>query len=117
MTPEGKVLKDIKAWLKAKGITFIRMALQPGVQVGWPDLMVLLPGGMAVFVEVKAAGKKPTPIQKAKLELLSERGFLAFWTDDANDAIRFLLTVMADLAHPAPKASAVGALAVHAEGR
>ena len=29
-----------------------------------PDRLVTLPGGLIVFVEVKAPGKKPTPLQE-----------------------------------------------------
>lgn len=34
----------------------------PG-NAGVPDRLVLLPGGRTVFVELKARGRKPTPLQ------------------------------------------------------
>lgn len=37
----------------------------PG-NVGVPDRMVLFPGGRVIFVEMKAAGKKPTAMQEVQ---------------------------------------------------
>lgn len=49
---------------------------------GMPDRMVLLPGGHIGFVEVKAPGKKPRPLQRARLAFLTELGFKAYVLDD-----------------------------------
>ena len=49
---------------------------------GMPDRIVLLPGGHIAFVEVKAAGKKPRPLQRARLKLLMKLGFKAYVLDD-----------------------------------
>ncbi len=48
---------------------------------GWPDRMVLLPGGVVGFLELKRPGKIPTPLQFQRLRLLSRLGFVADWTD------------------------------------
>ena len=50
---------------------------------GMPDRLVLLPHGKAGFVEVKAPGKKPRPLQLARQRLLTELGFGAYVLDDA----------------------------------
>lgn len=42
---------------------------------GMPDRIVLLPGGRTIFVELKAPGKKPRPLQIKRLRELSFLGF------------------------------------------
>lgn len=49
---------------------------------GIPDRLVLLPGGHIAFVEVKAPGKKPRPLQEARLRQLGMLGFQVFVLDD-----------------------------------
>ena len=47
-----------------------------------PDRLVLLPGGKISFVEVKAPGKEPRPLQVARHGLLRRLGFKVFVLDD-----------------------------------
>ena len=42
---------------------------------GVPDRLVCLPGGQAVFVELKAPGKAPRPIQIHQIGMLKQLGF------------------------------------------
>lgn len=49
---------------------------------GMPDRLVLLPGGHIGFVEVKAPGRKPLPLQLARHKLLLRLGFQVFVLDD-----------------------------------
>ncbi len=48
---------------------------------GIPDRLVLLPGGRMAFVEVKAPGRKPRPLQKARHRLLRQLGFRVYVLD------------------------------------
>ena len=48
---------------------------------GMPDRLVLLPGGMIGFVEVKAPGKEPRPLQVARHGLLRRLGFKVYVLD------------------------------------
>ena len=48
---------------------------------GMPDRIVLMPGGHMAFVEVKAPGKKPRPLQKARHRLLRRLGFKVYVLD------------------------------------
>ena len=52
----------------------------PGVD-GLPDRLVLLPGGKIGFVEVKAPGKEPRPLQVARHGLLRRLGFKVYVLD------------------------------------
>ena len=49
---------------------------------GMPDRIVLLPGGHIGFVEVKAPGEKPRPLQLSRHGLLRRLGFKVFVLDD-----------------------------------
>ena len=49
---------------------------------GMPDRIVLLPGGHIGFVEVKAMGCKPRPLQLARHGLLRRLGFRVYVLDD-----------------------------------
>lgn len=76
--------------------------VSPGMS-GMPDRIVLLPGGHMAFVEVKAPGKVPRPLQKARHRMLRKLGFKVYMLDDANqiggilDEIR--ATSLPDLRH------------------
>ena len=49
---------------------------------GMPDRIALLPDGRIGFVEVKAPGEKPRPLQTARHKLLRRLGFKVFVLDD-----------------------------------
>ncbi len=51
---------------------------------GMPDRLVLLPEGKMAFVEVKAPGKKPRPLQVKRHEMLRALGFQVFVLDCAS---------------------------------
>ena len=48
---------------------------------GMPDRLVLLPRGKIGFVEVKASGKEPRPLQVARHGLLRRLGFKVYVLD------------------------------------
>ena len=48
---------------------------------GMPDRIVLLPGGRMAFVEVKAPGKAPRPLQETRHRLLRQLGFKVYVLD------------------------------------
>lgn len=48
---------------------------------GLPDRMVLLPGGIIFFVEVKTTSKKPTPVQRLIHKRLERLGFAVYVVD------------------------------------
>jgi len=61
---------------------------------GMPDRMVLLPGCRIGFVEVKAPGQKPRPLQQNRHRILRALGFPVFVMDDpaqAEDIVREVL--------------------------
>lgn len=56
--------------------------VSPGF-AGVPDRLVLLQGGKMGFVEVKAPGKHPRPLQDARHRLLRRLGFKVYVLHDA----------------------------------
>lgn len=54
--------------------------VSPGFD-GMPDRIVLLPGGCMAFVEVKAPGEKPRPLQLSRHKLLRRLGFPVYVLD------------------------------------
>lgn len=49
---------------------------------GVPDRIVLMPDGRIGFVEVKAPGQKPRPLQRSRHKLLRVLGYKVFILDD-----------------------------------
>ena len=54
--------------------------VSPGC-LGVPDRIVMMPGGRMGFVELKAPGKKPRPIQARRIRQMREMGFKVFVVD------------------------------------
>ena len=73
---EQKLVKAVRA---AGGIC--PKLVCPGFD-GMPDRLVLLPRCRMGFVEVKAPGKKPRPLQVRRHEMLRHLGFPVFVLDD-----------------------------------
>ena len=54
--------------------------VSPGFD-GVPDRIILLPGGRLAFAELKAPGKKPRPLQAARIEQLRGLGVQVYVID------------------------------------
>ena len=76
-TIEAKLMRTVKSMggLAPKFVS-------PGFD-GMPDRIVLLPHGKMAFVEVKAHGKKPRPLQVRRKSQLESLGFSVYCLDDA----------------------------------
>ena len=58
--------------------------VSPGFD-GVPDRIVLLPHGKFAFVEVKAPGEKPRPLQVSRHKLLRRLGFRVYVLDNESE--------------------------------
>ena len=76
-TIEAKLVKTVRSMggLAPKFIS-------PGLD-GMPDRIVLLKHGRLAFVEVKANGQKPRPLQVRRKRQLEALGFSVYCLDDA----------------------------------
>lgn len=70
---EASIERRLSRKVKAAGGLALKFT-SPG-WAGAPDRLVLLPGGKIVFVELKAPGRKPRPIQLKRHEELRALGF------------------------------------------
>ena len=77
---EKTIEQKFTAAVRTAGGLALKFA-SPGFD-GVPDRIALLPGGRMAFVEVKAPGKKPRPLQKARHRLLRQLGFKVYVLDD-----------------------------------
>ena len=73
---EQKLVAEVK---KAGGICPKWVA--PGFD-GVPDRIAMFPSGKIAFVEVKAPGEKPRPLQRVRHELLRKLGFRVYILDE-----------------------------------
>ena len=64
---------------------FFVFIVSPGND-GVPDRLVVMPGGHIGFVEVKAPGKKPTPLQHVRMRELLSLG-CGVWVLDSLEGI------------------------------
>ena len=76
---ENTVEKKLVNAVKARGGICPKW-VSPGFD-GMPDRIVLLPGRHFGFVEVKAPGEKPRPLQIARHRLLEKLGFHTYVLD------------------------------------
>jgi hypothetical protein len=79
MTEKQIEMKLIKETKKHGGLAL--KFISPGF-VGMPDRILLLPGSKMAFVEVKAPGSKPRPLQRKRHETLRSLGFKVYVLDD-----------------------------------
>ena len=77
---EKTLEKKFVAAVKAAGGIAPKFA-SPGFD-GVPDRLALLPGGRMAFVEVKAPGGKPRPLQEARHRQFRRLGFKVYVLDE-----------------------------------
>lgn len=70
--------------------------VSPGFD-GMPDRIALLPGGHIGFVEVKAPGEKPRPLQLARHGLLRRLGFKVYVLDEEQQIERIIAEIGGDV--------------------
>lgn len=83
-TLEHKFVMEVK---RAGGLAL--KLVSPGFD-GMPDRLLLMDGGRSAFVEVKAPGKKPRPLQRVRHQLLRRMGFHVFVLDEESQIPRII---------------------------
>jgi hypothetical protein len=77
---EKHIEQRLVAAVRARGGLPLKF-ISPGMD-GVPDRLVLLPGGMIAFIELKAPDKKMRPLQVKRKSQLEALGFLVYCIDD-----------------------------------
>ena len=80
---EKEIEKKLTLEAKKRGGLALKF-VSPGFD-GMPDRIVLMPEGKIAFVEVKAPGKHPRPLQMARHKLLRGLGFKVFVLDEEKE--------------------------------
>lgn len=80
---EAKIENKLKIKIENIGGKCLKF-VSPGT-AGVPDRICLFPGGRVLFVETKAPGKKPRPLQKKRHEELKRMGFKVYIADTEDD--------------------------------
>ncbi len=80
--------KLVKAAARELGLRSLKLTLR--YDAGWPDREWLIPGGRPLFMELKAPGERPRPLQMERIATLHRLGYRAVWTDDYDEALEYL---------------------------
>lgn len=94
--------KKIEAWLgkqlKSLGCLYFKF-VSPG-NTGVPDRIIVLPGGLVIFVELKTDRGALSPVQWYQIDRLRDRGagvFILFGMDDAESLVRILKSIVKEV--------------------
>lgn len=82
--------RTIENYLKKRTEALGGVAVKLVGYIGIPDRLLLLPGGRALFVECKAPGGRPRPMQAHWLRRLEKLGFAARVVDSKEDVDELL---------------------------
>lgn len=85
---ESKIEKRLKKEIELIGGKALKF-VSPGV-AGVPDRIVLLPHGRIFFIELKAPGEKPRPIQNKRIKELRALGFRVEIIDSIEKVLEFV---------------------------
>ena len=82
MAQEKAIEQKLVKAVKATGGMCLKF-VSPGTNAV-PDRIILIALGKIAFVEVKAPGEKPRPLQVARIRQIRDLGFKVFVLDDEN---------------------------------
>ena len=80
MTEEKKIEKKLVKRVREIGGLALKF-VSPGYD-GVPDRLILIAYGKIAFVEVKAPGEKPRPLQVSRINKIKSLGFKVYVLDD-----------------------------------
>lgn len=77
---ESNIERNLVTEVKKRGGLAVKL-VSPGLD-GMPDRLLLFPGGILAFVELKAPGKTMGPLQKKRAKQLNLLGFYVYCIDN-----------------------------------
>ncbi len=63
---EKKLVREIK------NLGGLALKFTSSTEAGYPDRLLILPGGVSLWVEIKSKGEKPTKLQKHRITTLKK---------------------------------------------
>lgn len=85
---EKSIEKYLTEQAEANGLLCLKYS-NPNM-VGYPDRLLVLPGGSVIWVELKSKGRKPTKIQQVRIAGLRNRGHYV-WVIDNRKSVDSLI--------------------------
>ena len=85
---EKHIVAKVKQWCDKNGVLYIKFT--PFGSKGWPDTIIVFPGGFHLWVELKRAGKTPRKLQAHRMQQLAAMGALCVWFDNIDSCIDYL---------------------------
>ena len=85
---EKNLERRVKRWLQRRKIRFVKMNLQGNRS--YPDLLIFIPGGAPLLLELKRAGEAPTRLQKKTIKSLAALGYNVGWGDCYEEVIAWI---------------------------
>ena len=76
---ERDIERRLVSEARERGGMAVKLA-SPGID-GLPDRVVLMPDGKMAFVELKAPGRKPRPVQRVRIRQLVAMGYGVYVVD------------------------------------
>jgi hypothetical protein len=98
---EAKFCTQLHKWAVKQCITLEILKLNLSGRRGWPDRMILWERRNAVFVEFKAVGEKPRPLQAYVHNIIDRLGFTVLTYDNAEEALNDVKTIISATTPPA----------------
>jgi hypothetical protein len=89
---EKDIEKKIGDFAKKQGCLYYKFTSPARRAV--PDRMIITPQGVIGFLEIKAKGKKPTPLQQLEIKRLQEQGCTADWCDSVESGRLFVTKLL-----------------------
>lgn len=71
-----------KVWKYAEEQGFLQYKFSSPAHAGVPDRLFISPTGRVFFIEFKAKGKKPTPLQNREILRIQQKGTSVFVVDN-----------------------------------
>ena len=99
---ESQIETAVCRYARAKGCLAYKFTSP--ARRGVPDRIITAPNGRVLFLEFKAHGQKPTPLQEREMKLLQENAQLVAWVDnveEGRDSIDYLCQ-LPPLCHGSP---------------
>jgi hypothetical protein len=76
---EAAIQRAAVAWLRSQGCLCIKQSIAGAMGTkGWPDYLILLPGGRSFWIEFKVPGEGPTPLQEQRIAALMDLGHMVY---------------------------------------